>query len=204
MTPDEIRQLVMESVKSTLADAGLVDAKGLEAKLTDLVEKQVKPQIEASSNGLTNRFEDVYAVLTPKMLEHKENFGETLNMKDLFKYMKETQQMDPVKAYDSMVAPKLQEKQTKEWEAKVADAEKRGEQKGRVEARKEATPGRTSPVDGRGGVKMGPVQRMQLSRFGQQAPKEGEKVPEPPLGKGIIASKAAEEHFQKQNSAGVV
>ncbi len=149
MTPEEVRSLVAESVKATLAESGLVNKQGLEASLTELVEKRVFPKILEESNGLTNRFEDVYARLTPKMLEHARNFdGETLDMAALFKHMKDTSQMDPIKAYDGMVAPRLREKEQKDWEAKVEAAAKAGEQKGRREVA--ATSGRSMPVDGRG------------------------------------------------------
>ncbi len=57
------------------------------------------------------------------------------------------------------------------------------------------------PVDGRGAVKMGPVQRRQMERFGQ--PKEGEVV-KAPLGKGIISSQAAQEYLDKQAAANAV
>ncbi len=201
MTPEEIRTLVKESVQATLTEAGIVDNKKLEASLTDLIEKQVKPQIAASSDGLTNRFEDVYATMTPQAIKHSREFdGEVLDMKGLFKHMKETNQMDPDKAYKDWIAPRMEEKRTKDVEAKLVEAEKRGEQKGRTEARKEARPGQAMPVDGRGSVKMGPIQRMQMDRFGK--PAEDGKELKAPLGKGIIANKAAAEHFEKQNQAG--
>lgn len=210
MTPEEIRSLVKESVQSTLTEAGIVDNKMLAASLTDLIEKQVKPQIEANSNGLANRFQNVYAKLTPKMLRHAKDFdGEELDVEAVFTHMekmakdegKAPGQIDPVKAYNDMMGPRYEEKRTKDMDAKLVEAEKRGEQKGRVEARKEAgPPGRTMPVDGRGSVKLGPIQRMQMDRFGKP-PEDGKEI-KAPLGKGIIASKAAAEHFDKQNQAG--
>ncbi len=198
MTPEEVRTLVAESVKATLSEAGVVDKKGLEQSLIDLVEKQIKPQIEANANGLTSRFEDVYAELTPKMLDHKETFGETLKMRDLFKYMKDTAQMDPIKAYDAMVAPRLREKEQKEWEAKIVEAENKGVAKGRLE--RAAASGRSMPVDGKGPVKLGPIQRMQFDKFGK--PKEGEEAKVPRLGTGVISNRATQEHLDRQAAAG--
>lgn len=200
VTPEEIRQIVKETVSATFSEAGVVDNKKLEATMSDFLEKQLKPQLEANTNGLTSRFEDVYAALTPKLLEHKETFGETLKFRDVIDYMKKNNQMDPDKAYNEMVAPRLAEKVQKDWEAKLVEAEKRGEEKGVLKARAEVRPGRAMPLDGQGGPKVGPIQRAQLERFGKP-PAEGQEI-KAPLGKGVIAQKAAQEYFDKQNQAG--
>lgn len=204
MTPDEVRAIVKESVQTTLAEAGVVDNRKLEASLTDLIEKQLKPQLESNVNGLTSRFEEVYSAMTPEAIRHAKEFdGEALDMKALFKHMRDTGQMDPTKAYKDWIAPRLAEKKEKDWETKVVEAEKRGEQAG---ARKAvAATGRSNPVDGKGSVgsrPVGPIERMRLDRFGSQPQlKEGEKAPEPALGKGVIAMRASQAHAEKMAAA---
>lgn len=209
MTPDEIRQLV----KETLAGEGVINNAALEAKLTEkLTPLATKEEVGKQVNGLGARFEDIYSKLTPKIYGHAKDFPED-SISDLpkkvFDHMTKMatesgvhiSRIDPLKAYDDMVKPRLEEKLQKDWEAKLVEAEKKGEQKGRQEERTAAGSGvRAVPVDGRGGTsRLGPVERRRIEKFAT-ANKDG-KI-DAPLGKGIISQKASSEFRDKQNNAG--
>lgn len=203
MTQEEVERVSQAAVKKVLAEAGLVNAQQLQETLTELVTKQIVPALDERTNGLTSRFEDVYARLTPRALKHAKDFdGEEIDIPGLFKFMKSDENKgtvlanDPIKAYDAWVAPRLQEKQAKEWQQKIEAARAEGKKEGLTQ--RAAAEGRSNPVDGRGPVKLGAVQMRRQSLFQPAQPKEGEKLPEPPLGKGLIAQRAAEAHRERE------
>ena len=197
VTPDEIKQIV----KETLDAAGVVRTADLDAQMTRLVNEKVAPTLDARVNGLTQRFEDVYAALTPKIRQHERDFGDNLDVKAVFAHMKQTGQMDPLKAYDEMYASKFQEK------AKVqTEAEKKAEyEKGIAEGKKLALQDigkNRSPVDGGdsgGGRRQGALMRRAEARMPKKA--DGDlDTSKIPLGKGI-ARVATQEYYDKKAGA---
>lgn len=184
MTPEEIRQIVQESITATLAATGVVDSKALETRLTDLVTNE---KLTQNLNGLTTRFEDVFDKIEDVIGAHQTNFGERIRPKVLFEHMKKTGEMDPDKAYADMVGPRLAEKTKTEWEAKIVEAALKGEEKGRREVA-QSSAGRGMPVDGKGGQKIGVLQRRVMER---NKGKADENTTGAPLGKGVIAAHAA-------------
>ena len=155
MTPEEIKEVV----RATLKEANVVTSPEMEARITKSLapEGDVYKFVNGGLNGQAKRFEQVYSALTPKVVEHAKKFGgEILDPKAVFDHMTEMAKnrnvpigsIDPLEAYNDYVAPRVAESDKAATAAAIADAEKRGEQKGRTEAMK--TSGRAQPVDGSG------------------------------------------------------
>lgn len=195
MTPEEIKEVI----KTTLTELGVVTTPALEAKMAELVSKQVEPKLTQYTNGLTDRFEDVYAELTPEALEHKATFGERIDFKGIFKLMRESGERDPHRAYESFYKDKFAEKAKVDRQKELEEAEKRGEAKGLQKAAHVS--GRENPVDGSGSSRLaGPLRRRWQAKT-EAMKKDGI---EPKLGSGQTAAEAAREYREKRAAEAAV
>lgn len=207
MTPEEIRQVVKEA----LAEGGVIGKPDIEKLLTDkLSGVATKDELGGWANGVANRFEDVYDKLTPAIMEHSKNFdGEILKPKQVFDAMREMakarnvhiEKIDPLEAYQSIVAPRLAEKQKADTVAQIAAAKQDGIKEGQKLAREAAGSGqRGVPVDGKGSTsRLGPLQRKAMEKY--KSDTEGQT--KAPLGKGIIAAQQAAAHREKLDAGAV-
>jgi hypothetical protein len=202
MDANEVKKIVKEA----LAENGVVDEAKLTSKLTDLIEKQVRPELTNTMNSWGNRFQEVYQKLTPRFRAHEKVFDEGLDATAVFEHMKKLAEqkkvridtIDPDEAYNDFYKDKFAAKEKENREAAIAKAK----EEGIVEGRKLAAvaSGRsTSPVDGGGGgKKMGTLQKRQWERT---RPKEGDSI-DAPLGKGIIAQQYAQKLREKEMAGG--
>lgn len=196
MTAEDVKKLIDES----LTAKGVVDVTTLTSKLTDFRDKELRPEINATVNGLTNRFEDVYRKMTPKFGAHEKTFGEGLDVNAVFDHMKKLADLkkvpvgnvDPDEAYSDLYKEKFAARDTATREAEKKAARDEGIAEGRKLAA-QATGHSQTMLDGSSGKKMGPLQRRQLDRV---KPKEGEKI-DAPLGKGLISQEAGQRYREK-------
>ena len=199
MTQEEVEQIVT----ATLKKVGIVDKATLDSTLQSFAKDTIGPTLDRSVNGLTQRFEDVYAMLTPKVRQHEKEFGEDLDVKAVFDHMKKTGQMDPIKAYNEMYAPKFAEKSKVQTEAEKKAEYEKGLAEGRKAAAKEMGANR-SPVDG--GGDNAPQRRGALMRRAEaRMPKKADgdmDTSKIPLGKGI-ARAATQEYYDRKAGAAV-
>lgn len=203
VTPEEIRAIVQETIKAADITANpnalaAIEAR-VEARLTKALgqDGEIYKLVDGTQRGLSTRFEDVYAKLTPKIRQHEKDFDEILDPTTVFEHMKKTGETDPIKAYNEMVAPRLREKETKDWEARLAKAKEDGANEAR-QSFQQSVAGRAVPVDSGGTRVMGALERRVLER---SKPKEGQNPPGVKLGQGRIASHAAQEFRNKEATA---
>ncbi len=196
MTAEEIRSVVADELKK----AGVATSADVESRITDAITTKISPELDKKVIGLTQRFEDVYSALTPKLHEHAKNFdGEILSPAEVFKHMKATGQMDPIKAYNDMVAPKLEAKRVADQTQAIAAAKAEGVTEGRKAAI--AASGRGNPVDGGKAVaKPGPL----MKRWAAKEAARTEKGQSSRLGSGTAAAEAARAHVEKEMAGAAI
>lgn len=192
--------MTFEEVLKNLGDAGYAKKADVEATIQASLAnlgtrfapaEETKTQIGNLAAGSQYVFEE----MIPIILQHKDEFKENLNPREIFKFMDQNKIQDIHVAYDRMVAARRQEsgKLAKEAEDKrvqdaIETAKREGEEKGRREAA--MGPSGHIPTD-QGGISpaMGHLQRGQLERTG--AIKAADDVPAPPdkvkLGDGVLA-----------------
>ena len=208
MTAEEMQTLIDRRID----DRGLVSKdKWAEALPPEFRDKDGKPlmvtrdQMEQRLNGMAGRFESIFQELTPQVVEHHQRFGESLDIGKVFKTMNEefeksgkTKLMTAKEAYDFTYRDKFEAAAKERRDKEIVEAEARGETKGRKEAMKE-TAGRGMPAGGGSGAPMGAVMKRVTER--QKKTADGETI-KAPLGRGIIASQAAQEYAEKGGGAG--
>lgn len=116
-----------------------------------LVDKKV---LLHSMNAQGQRFEEIYAALTPFAVEHTQKYNEPLPLKETLDYMNRTGERDPKKAYEAILAPRNQRLEVEKLKADVVAAEARGKAAGIEEAQARLNAQR-HPVDGGGGQRAG-------------------------------------------------
>ena len=136
---DRLRgQLIEERAKGGAGDM-------TEEQITDLINKRItegnyikKDELTAvngplanSVNGLAKRFEDVYTDLEEQRFDYENTFKEALPYRQIMKYMAEKGERDTVSAYKAVTSEKWTDHRKKQYEAEIAAAEKRGEERAR-------------------------------------------------------------------------
>ncbi len=111
-----------------------------------------KKDVAEAADGLTNRFESVYAALDPLAHEHMRRFNEPLPMREVFEHMKKEGIADPIKGYESYASPKFQAEREAQHKAAVEAARKEGEAEGLRKAQ-EAVGRPGNPVDNGGSAR---------------------------------------------------
>jgi len=204
--------VTIEEMKSelnkALTEAGVVTKKDLPTLLPmdRLFDKEGKPRVATMddvsgwTNGLAGRFQEAFAELTPEVNRHFQTFGEYPDLNKVFSTMLEEQKaaggrpVKPLDAYRKTYSEQFAAKEKEAMEKKIADAKAEGIAEGK-KAVQQSTGGRAIPIDSRGGLAMGAVARRVQAKIQKDA--DGKTI-EAPLGRGIIAAKAAEEFLAKQ------
>lgn len=176
-----------EDVAKTLKESGVVDAKTIDQRF------------EQMDTGMSY----IYGATAHLPLEHHQEFGKTMKVQDLFKFMNDNKLADPQLAYDRMVEPLRRAKQdettaarTKEIEdLKAAHAtEVERIKREAAEAAQAAQLSAPSPLDS--GVGHAGVRLTRPTHDPNAA--EGPKIPEKvELGQGDLAASIAK-HFREQ------
>jgi len=209
MTPEEVRALVDEQLNGRK----IVTEEDLNTLLPkDRFFKDGKPalvtteDVERRLNGVAMRFQSIYEELTPQLLSHEKTFGEPVDVKKIFatmdeEFAKSRRLLSATEAYQMVYGPKYTEREKAAQQKAVEDAKAagiaEGEKKGRLAVQQSQGGGRGMPAGG-GSAPVGAV----MKRVASRQPKSGDGSPiEAPLGKGIIAAVAAQQHMEKADSA---
>jgi hypothetical protein len=198
VTPEEIKEIV----QATLKEAGFVKSDELESKITESIKKEVGPTLDNRVNGLTKRFEKVYAKLTPKASQHEKTFGEPLDYDGLFEFMNKNGLEDPEAAYKQFYGEKFTAKSAEQIASDKKAEYDKGIAEGKKAALKEVAKERSMPVDGRpaqSAAPKGALWRRALARMPKddKGDVDGAKIP---LGKGV-SKFATQEYYDKKAEA---
>ncbi len=155
------------------------------------------------ANGMSSRFEEIYATLTPEMVRHHQTFGEPIDVNRVIGVMNEEfktsgRPMKAIDGYKKAYAPEFEKRASEQREAEIKKAREEGIAEGK-KAVAQATGGRAIPLDSKGGIAaMGAVARRVQAKIVKDA--EGKTI-DAPLGRGIIAQRAAAEYAEKNAGA---
>lgn len=134
--------------------AGGVDDQVIASLKKDLSDTQAKlANNEKTLGGINIFYDSIYR----HAFSHKDEFGESLDNRQLLKYMQDNGINDPDVAYDKWVAPRRAEiaaQKAKDLEAQHQEAIKAAEKRGYEQRAQEAAmgPGGVLPTDSSGGI----------------------------------------------------
>lgn len=192
MTPEEIREMITKHV----TDQGIASTTAVDAAIAKAVKDTVVPMITDANNRMGNRFQAVYAGLTPKLQSHFGEFNETLDMAAVFEYAEKNNirdangNYDAIEAYNRFVQPKREEKRNLEHKKAVDDAKAEGIREGQ----RAAIAARSNPTDtGGGGLSV--LQKFKQSKHGSGD--DGGSGPAK-LGTGEAARRGIQRFHEKQ------
>lgn len=127
MTAEELQA----QLDAALAARGFVDKATFDNTVAGYQE-QIKKQFE-DMRTLVAQVGSIGGEAATVALRHEKEFGEGLNMQELYKFAHEKNVPSLETAYEQFVSGKRAEKDKAAWEAKVAEAEKAGYAKARQE-----------------------------------------------------------------------
>lgn len=165
-----------EAVKKQMAEAGIV-TKGDIASHVDPIHKTIKTETEGQMNLITRLFTQT----VPLVMQHKDEFGEVLDIDDMFSTAQKAGINDVKMAYSHYTA----EKRAAKDKAAVEAAKSEAYQKGKLEGQQERVMGEDRmPVD-MSGPSMGHLER-QLFQQKTEEERAQQVVPDTvPLGNGV-------------------
>ena len=198
-------EVTFEEMAQELPKHGFVTKKTFQ----DEIYPELSGQVNNEFQRMGSRFSELIADVPDLMMEHREQFKERLNAKELFTYMTTNKIADPRAAYAKMYEPRLTQAQkdaevarVKAIDDRVAAAEAEGIKKGRLEVVN--TSGRANPTDTTGGTEsMGPLQLMKLRRAQKDSSDGvGDGLgPNVKLDDPVIAMQAAADYRRRQVAA---
>lgn len=140
-------EMTTEEVKA-LADARF------DERMKAMVEDPSNPLIRkdvllGSMNSQAQRFQEIYAALTPEAVSHSQKYGEPLPVQEVLDYIEKHGERDPKKAYQAILEPRDTKLKIAQLEADAQKKFEEGKLKGIEEAQAKVN-GQRMPVDGGG------------------------------------------------------
>ena len=192
MTAEEMEALAEKVAQRVMKASGVVT----KAELDTAIEKEYAPKFLGETRNAIAGFESVMKELGPKFTNHARVYGEDLDVNKLFSHMDEAfkngRRINATEAYNEVYADKISARNQELKAKEAADLKAEGAAEERKRLAAEGRPG-AMPIGSSEGKRMGAFQRRALEKMRQADPAK-----EPPLGRGVIAARAAEERRNKE------